>query len=390
MRVFAFFTAVICAFALMSIAAPAAEPAEQLLTYSPERESESVNAAAASVYEVGSRSFIYSYNSSEQRPIGHLAKLMVYLLAVEKIESGELSLSDTATVSARANSMQGAQIWLDIGEVITVDELMRSIAIGNANDACVALAERIAGSEEDLVAMMNSEALRLGMKNTVFKDSSGLDPGTVSTAADISLLIAELCRHPDSLAPFSIRLDEVRGGKAQLVSLNTLISSCKGAIGFKIGTLEHSGECAAEAVRRGDRIICSVILGSDPGADIAAEAERLMNKALADTVLFIPDFPEEAAGPLKAVHGQAHECSLEHGDIQGITLRTEDKESVTARVTLPAKLEAPVGKGEVVGSVSYYVGDRFAFSVKIFTGESISPVTFGYVFKKIWLNLLKC
>ena len=171
MRVFAFFTAVICAFALMSVAAPAAEPAEQLLMYSPERESESVNAAAASVYEVGSRSFIYSYNSSEQRPIGHLAKLMVYLLAVEKIESGELSLSDTATVSARANSMQGAQIWLDIGEVITVDELMRSIAIGNANDACVALAERIAGSEEDLVAMMNSEALRLGMKNTVFKDS---------------------------------------------------------------------------------------------------------------------------------------------------------------------------------------------------------------------------
>ena len=390
MKVFAFLTAFICTFALMSFAAPAVEPADPPPMYSPERELEEVNAASAAVYEVGSRSYIYTANSSEQRPIGHLAKLMVYLIAAEKIEAGELSFSDTATVSAKANSMQGAQIWLDTGEVITVDELMRSIAVGNANDACVALAERVAGSEEAFVDMMNSEASRLGMKNTVFKDSAGLDPGTVSTAADMALLVTDLCRHPDSLDPFTVWMDEVRGGKAQLVSLNTLIHRCKGLIGFKIGTLEHSGECAAEAVRRGERIICSVILGADSEADIAAEAEQLMNKALTDTVLFTPDFPEEAAGPLKTVHGQAHECSLEHGEIQGITLRTEDKESVTARVTLSAKLEAPVRKGEVVGSVSYYVGERFAFSVKIFTGESIAPVTFGYVFKKIWLNLLKC
>lgn len=389
MKKISFLIALVCMLALFSFAPPTAATEEEPLLYTPEQQLEECAAASAAVYEAGSRSFIYSYNIGQQRPIGHLAKLMAYLIAVEKIEAGELSLTDTAKVSARANSMQGAQIWLDVGEIITVDELMKSIAIGNANDACVALAERIAGTEEDFVSLMNAEAARLGMRDTVFVDSTGLDVGTVSTAADMALLIAELCRYTDSLGPFTVWMDEVRGGKAQLVSLNTLIKSCKGLLGFKIGTLEHSGECAAEAVKRGDRVICAVVLEGARDGDIAAEAERLINKALTDTVFYTPELPEEASRPISVAHGEKRECDVLHGDVQGITLRAEDRETVYCRLSQLSKLTAPVKKGDALGSVSYYVGERYAFSTEIKAGEDIAPVSFGYVFRKILFNLLK-
>ncbi|MBR4622265.1 MAG: D-alanyl-D-alanine carboxypeptidase [Ruminococcus sp.] len=389
MKLTAMIIAAAVSLAVFSADVPGDSLLEEEKPYSVTTELSECDAVSAAVYEPASESFIYTYNADEKRPVGHLAKLMTYLIAAEMIDRGELSLDDTATVSAKANSMEGAQIWLDTGEVITTDELLRSISVGNANDACVALAERIAGSEEEFVTLMNNKAASLGMNSTHFADSTGLSKETVSTVKDIVLLEAELCRYDELTAPFRVWMDSVRGGKAELVTQNRLVRSCKGIIGFKVCSLDTSGECAAIAIERNSRTLCSVMLGVKNDLEAECEAKDLIETAFAQTELYYPSVPEDSLDLLPVKHGEKQECPIMADKLKGITLRTEEKGSVTCRVALPSALNSPVRKGETIGSLTFYVSDSYAGTVDIKSCDDIESISFGSAFKKILGNLLK-
>lgn len=163
---------------------------------------EGLTARSAVVTEMTTGRVLFEKEPQEQCECGHYAKLMVLLLTAEKIDSGELSMSDTSVVSEYANSQQGSQIWLDKGEKISVEELIKSVSAGNANDGCAALAEKVAGSADKAVELMNSRAKMLGMNGTVYTDCTGMGEGNVTTAKDTALLCSELANTKSHSLPY--------------------------------------------------------------------------------------------------------------------------------------------------------------------------------------------
>ena len=193
-----------------------------------------VKAPSAVLLEPQTGKVLYAKNADEPRPIASVTKVMTLLLVMEAIDEGKISLTDTVTASEHAASMGGSDIWLKAGETMTVDELLKATVIMSANDAAVALAEHVAGSEDEFIQRMNQRAKELGMTNTMFKNCNGLDEdGHVSSAKDVALMSAELIKH-EKIFDYSLTwMDYLRDGKTQLVNTNKLIRSYNGITGLE-------------------------------------------------------------------------------------------------------------------------------------------------------------
>lgn len=226
---------------------------------------------------------LYEENADIQMSPASITKIMSLLLIVEDIEAGNLSLDSMIQCSEHAASMGGSQIWLEPGEQMSVNDLLKAVAIGSANDATCALGEAVAGSEEGFVTMMNNRAAELGMKNTVFKNCSGLDTdGHVSTARDIAIMSQELLKHDIIYNYTTVWMDTLRGGKTQLVNTNKLIRFYDGATGLKTGTTNNAGCClSASATRNGLKLI-AVIMGSDNSDKRFKSARKLLDMGFAN------------------------------------------------------------------------------------------------------------
>ncbi|MBR6044653.1 MAG: D-alanyl-D-alanine carboxypeptidase [Ruminococcus sp.] len=343
---------------------------------------------AAALYECSSGTLIASKNAEAAIPVGQLTKLMTALIAAEKLESGELTPNETVTASKNAFDQQGSQIWLGIGEKISVEELLLSITVGNANDAAVALAEHISGSAEEFSALMNSEASRLGMKNTRFDDCAGLSSKNAVSAEDMALLCCELVKC-DSLIPyFSQRLAYVRGGRAELVSRNELIRSYPGTRGFKVCYTEESGYCAALCAEKADMTLCLVILGAENEDALIARCKAVFDRAAAENELYTPELPEDLPDSIAVTHGQKYECSVEVRRLRQVIIPRGTYRSVTCEYELISETEAPVKAGMRVGTVRFLSGDKEISSAEIVTGEEIPETDFGFSFKRVLFNLL--
>ena len=358
------------------------------LTVSAEAEEFAPPAAASyCLYEARSGTVI-AESSDESRPAGHLAKLMTVLICAEECESGELSMSQTVKTSANANSKQGAQIWLDAGEEVSVEELMKSIIIGNANDACCALAEYISGSEGDHVTRMNARADRLGMKNTRFSDALGESEDTVTTAHDIALLTAELSRHPELDELFTTRIDTVRGGRAELVSNNRLILSYKGIRGTKACGGESSGECIAACADKNGMTLCAVILGaSDPESKLA-DARRLLDHGAENYRLFVPEVEKKYLKSMTVSGGCAPRVELSAELPAPALIEAGTAGEITSQADVPDFAAAPVKKGSTLGRVDYYRGDELLMTADIVAAESVDSMDMVFAIKRTLLNLL--
>ncbi|MEE1330258.1 MAG: D-alanyl-D-alanine carboxypeptidase family protein, partial [Acutalibacteraceae bacterium] len=226
---------------------------------------------------------LYEDNQDEKTPPASITKIMSLLLVMEAIDSKDISLETVVTASEHACSMGGSQIWLEPGETMTVNDLLKATVIASANDACVALGELVAGSEEGFVAMMNRRAKELGMTSTNFVNCTGLDAdGHLTTAYDVALMSSELIKHPLIKDYSTVWMDSLRDGKSELVNTNKLVRFYEGTTGLKTGTTSTAKYCLSATAQRNGLELVAVIMSADSTADRFNGAKKLLDYGFAN------------------------------------------------------------------------------------------------------------
>lgn len=344
--------------------------------------------------EAQSGTVLISENGSEKYPCGSLSKLMTVLIAAEKMQSGELSAEDIFIASEHANSMQGAQIWLMPGDEISVNELLKGIIIGNANDAACALAEGISGTEEDFVTLMNQRAAELGMTGTLYINSSGYrSDGDCTTAEDTAKLICELSKHKQLTEIFTCRMEYIRDDTVQLVTSNPKGIRYGGAVGFKSGFWEDADGnrtyySAEGASRDGDTFV-SAVLGEDDEDLSAEKALALLDTGFAAYETILPELPPDLPRTVRVRNGRTREVRIETQTPRKAVISVGTSDEITCRTAVPDQVYAPVKRGEKIGEILYFYEDRHIFSADVTAVRSSEEKTFGYNVVKMLKNIVR-
>ena len=328
-------------------------------------------------------------NSELTAEVSHLAKLMLVLLTAEKLESGELLPDDTVTASANANAQPAPQIWLEKNEKITVDELLKSITVSNANDGAVALAEHIFGSAENAVNEMNRKAEMLDMRSTTYADVCGIDERTISDAADTAKLAAELVRHEMLIPYFTSWLEYVRGGRAELVNLNRLVRSYKGITGMKACSSSAAGECAVVTARRRDMDIAVVIIGCDRRENCDDMAKKLLDMCFDGYSLYSPEPTAEMLEKIPVTGGEQKKVAVTFGKLPAAVIPKGSSSSFDIKFEKEEQLTAPVKKGQVCGRLICTLGGREMYSAELVTEKAVRKISFAFNLKQLLINMLK-
>lgn len=344
---------------------------------------------SAVVYECETGTLLAGKNEHQLYSAGHLSKLMTALLAAEQIELGELSVDDTAVCSEKANSQGDPQIWLDRGEKITVDELLKAICVGNANDADVALCEKMYKSIEAFTEALNCKGKMLFEDRTSFEPSADKTMIARISAFDAAKLCSQVAKHQTLTGYYTTWMDNVRGGKVELVSRNRLIRSYKGIVGFKICFTEGVGYTAAVCAKRGDMTVCVVLMGVDDEDHLFHRCKDLLDKAFSAYEVFIPEVPEEAIARIKISHGEKSEFSVNVISLRPVVIRRGRRKDIECRYELLTEQQAPVFVGTPVGKVEYSLDGRVLTEADICSAERVDEASIGFNFRRVLLNLLK-
>ena len=350
-----------------------------------------LNCRAAVLIEPESGRVLYEKSPDEKMPIASITKLMTLLLTFEAVHGGKLTLDTLVPVSEHAYHMGGSQIWLEPGEQFTLDEMLRAICVSSANDAAVAVAELVGGSEPAFVEQMNARAAELGMTNTTFRNACGLDTeGHLSTARDVAVLscyILNTC--PELLHYTGIWTDSLRNGQTQLVNTNKLLKRYSGITGLKTGTTSGAGVCISASAVRDGLILIAVILGSPSSADRFNAATTLLDYGFANyAAVPLPELPDR---PLElAVKGSAEQSvPLDYSALPKTVLMEKGAAAeLRTELTLPETLEAPVEQGQTVGKASVYAGETLLSEAEVRSAADAPLLTFGGALELLWQSLL--
>ena len=343
-----------------------------------------IKARSAILLEPSTSEVLYESNPDEQLPPASITKMMSLLLITEAIDRGDLAVDDVVSASAHAASMGGSQIWLKENESMTVDDLLKAAVIASANDATVALAEAVAGSEEEFVGRMNEKAKELGMSATVFKNATGLDDkGHLSTARDVAIMSAALIKHPLIKNYSTVWMDSLRDGKSQLVNTNKLVRFYKGTTGLKTGTTSSAGYCLAATAQRDGMELVAVIMGGESSAARFEGAKKLLDYGFANYA-FKEIKPEFENGTVIAVKGgEEREVKLAAGKGLGLLLKKSEQAKITQNVNLPGSIQAPVKAGDKVGEIELFSGETLIGAVDITAESGVKRMNFKTAF--VWL-----
>ena len=340
-----------------------------------------LSAPAALLLEASTGQVLYEKNAHQQRPCASITKVMTLLLTFEAVENGQLTLDQTLTASAHAASMGGSDIWLEEGEQMTVDDLLKATAIMSANDAAVVLAEAICGSEEAFVQRMNQRAVELGMEDTVFKNCNGLDEeGHVTSAYDVALMSRELLRHEKVFDYTQTWMDSVRGGETQLVNTNKLIRSYPGITGLKTGTTGQAGSCVSATAQREGMSLVAVVLGAPSSDERFADARALLDYGFAGWKRITPAAP--ALSPVPVAGGIKRQVEPAPLALPGLLVQASAAGEVETAVSF-WELTAPVEEGQVIGQAVCSLNGEELARVDVTAGESVAAVTFGAAFTRL-------
>lgn len=351
-------------------------------------------AAAGTVLDIKAKSVIllepqtgtvlYESNSDEKLPPASITKIMSLLLIMEAIDRGDYTVEDVVTASEHAASMGGSQIWLEPGESMTVDDLLKAAVIASANDATVALAEKTAGSEEGFVERMNKRAKELGMNDTQFFNATGLDAeGHLSTAHDVALMSAELIKHPLIKNYSTVWMDSLRDGESELVNTNKLVRFYNGTTGLKTGTTADAGYCLSATAKRDNMELVAVVMGGETSAARFEGAKKLLDYGFAN-YSFTEIEPEFKAGTkIKVKGGEQNELSLAANGTLGVLLKKSERADITQSVNLPKSVTAPVKKGEKIGEIEVYSGDTCLGTIDIVAQNTAEKLSFARAF--LWM-----
>jgi D-alanyl-D-alanine carboxypeptidase (penicillin-binding protein 5/6) len=345
-----------------------------------------IPAKSAVLMDVATGQLLYEENAHTPLAPASVTKVMTMLLIMEAIDSGRIGWNDQVTTSEAAAAKGGSQIYLKVGETMSVSDMLKSIAVSSANDCACAMAEHIAGSEKAFVDKMNQRARELGMQDTNFVNCTGLDDGEEAknhktSAYDIALMSRELLKnHPDIKKFTTIWMDTVRNGAFGLSNTNKLVRFYQGATGLKTGFTSQAGYCLSASALREDLELVAVVMGAETSKDRFAACKSMLDYGFATFALITPR-QESTKIPVKL--GVADEVRAVPAGTDSVLIDKGQKSQIQQSVELLDTVEAPVSKGQRLGTLYIKAGEQVLKEIPLVAEESVPKLTFWQMFTRI-------
>ena len=343
-----------------------------------------VEAGSAVLMEKETGAVLYEANAHDKLEPASVTKVMTLLLVMEALDAGRIQKEDLVTVSARAASMGGSQVYLKEGEQMTVDDMLKAVAVVSGNDAAVALAEHIAGSEEGFVALMNQRAAELGMADTNFVNCTGLPAaGHLTSAYDIALMSRELIlRHPDIRTYTTIWMDTIRDGQFQLANTNKLVRYYEGCTGLKTGSTDSALYCLSATAEREGMELIAVVMKSPTSAQRFESAKAMLTFGFANYTL-VDVRPGEALPPVDVALGVVDQVQPVLGQSSRILVDKSQINEVTTAVRLTEGVEAPVEAGQKLGELVVSVAGEERQTIPLVAAQAVERITLPGIFLRL-------
>ena len=342
---------------------------------------------SAVLMDVATGTVLFENNSHEPLAPASVTKVMTMLLIMEAVDSGKITLEDSVTASENAAAKGGSQIYLKAGEVMSVSDMLKSIAVASANDCACAMAEHIAGSESAFVEAMNQRAKELGMRDTHFVNCTGLDDDDAAkehrtSANDIALMSRELLKnHPLIKKYTTIWMDTVRNGAFGLSNTNKLIRFYPGSTGLKTGYTSGAGYCLSASAQRDGMELVAVVMGAKTSQSRNAACKELLDYGFANFAVISPELSEVPGVSVKL--GRQDTVSAALGENTGLLIDKAQKSSVTTEVTLEERVTAPVARGQRIGTLAIKSGEQTLRQIPLVAAQAVERLTFGDLFVKV-------
>src|SRR4051812_5795662 len=345
------------------------------------------NVKSAILIERDTGTVLYEKNSNEELPPASMTKIMTMLLIMEAIDKGKLSWNEKVRASEYAASMGGSQIFLEPGEEMTTKEMLRGIAIGSGNDASVAMAERIAGSEDAFVDMMNAKAKELGLKHTFFKNTTGLPvSGHYSTAADMAIMAKELLKYEDITkftGMYEAYLRENTDKKFWLVNTNKLVRFYPGVDGLKTGFTAQAKYCLTATAQKDGMRVIAVVFGAPTSKERNAQETKLLNYAFAQYQTHPMFKRSQTIGLVKVSKGKEKKVEAVTSEpISILTKKGEKTQDVKQKVILQKNLKAPISKGDQVGTIKLTKNGKVILESPLVASKSVKEAGWWTLYKR--------
>lgn len=363
-------------------------------------DSTTVNAAIGQTLDIKAKSVVlmepntgkvlYESNSDEKLPPASITKIMSLLLVMEAIDRGDISLETVVTASEHACSMGGSQIWLEPGETMTVNDLLKAAVIASANDACVALGETVAGSEEGFVALMNERANELGMTNTHFVNCTGLDAEEhLTTAYDVALMSSALIKH-DLIKDYStVWMETLRDGKSELVNTNKLVRFYEGTTGLKTGTTSTAKYCLSATAERNGVELVAVVMAGESSNDRFNGAKKLLDYGFANYNYSSIEAGIEENTELEVLKGTEKTVEIQPQGTLNVLLPKSASGKIERKTVLSENVTAPVKKGDILGTVTVNLDGEQLGEIPLVANEDVGRLTLGVTFAMILKGLFQ-
>ena len=342
---------------------------------------------SALLMDAATGTVLYENNAHEALAPASVTKVMTLLLIMEAIDSGRMGWEDTVTASEAAAAKGGSQVYLKVGETMTVSDMVKSIAVSSANDCACAMAEHLAGSEEAFVELMNRRAAELGMKDTHFVNCTGLDddPAAKShrtSAHDIAIMSRELLvNHPDIKNFTTIWMDTIRDGAFGLSNTNKMVRYYPGCTGLKTGFTSGAGYCLSASAQREGMELIAVVMGAETSQDRFAACKGMLDQGFANYALYTPNIQEGASVPVTL--GQVESVAVIPEKIPQILVERVKLPDVTAEVSLSPQADAPIVQGQHLGTLTLRAGEEILAEVPLIAETEVPRLTWGQVTGRI-------
>ena len=344
---------------------------------------------SAVLMDVATGTVLYEQNAHEPLAPASVTKVMTMLLIMEAIDSGKIGWDDTVTASEAAAAKGGSQIYLKVGEQMSVADMVKSIAVSSANDCACAMAEHIAGSEPAFVEMMNQRASELGMNDTHFVNCTGLDDDDSAkehrtSAYDIALMSRELLKnHPDIKKYTTIWMDTVRGGVFGLANTNKMVRFYSGCTGLKTGFTSGAGYCLSASAARDGMELIAVVMGAKTSKDRFAACKSMLDYGFANFAIYTPVLQEGASVPVTL--GEADSVAAVPAGEINLLVDKSQRNSIGTELALDETVTAPVSRGQRLGTLTIKAGEQILSQIPLVAESAVSRLTWG----QLTLRLLR-
>lgn len=353
------------------------------------KENKEIEVKSSILMNIDTGEVIKENNAYEHLSPASVTKLMSILLILEAIDSGKIKLTDEVAATQTAVSKGGSQIWLEVGEKMSVNDLFKAVVIASANDACTLLGEYVAGSDSAFVDMMNQRVKTLGLKNSHFENCTGLDDEITnhySCAYDLAVIAKEIMKHKLILKYSTVWLDSLRGGKTELNNTNKLINKYNGMTGLKTGTTSNAGFCLCATATRDNISFVSVVLGAKTSDDRFDLTRELLDYGFANYKLETIKIGSSKIKDIKVKGGEIKSIKPTYSQTQKVLL-PKNSEKISYKYSFKKEVKAPIKKGDSLGKIEVFSSNKKISTVELKSDKNIKSVSFLYIFKKMINNM---